>query len=91
MIDLAFRDFCAAINAGASCGACLGHARLASPYATFCAVDRPSDHPRRPKDYVPLDAFWQHCGYVKRPDLVATFEWKEIDEAQESPKTLTFG
>jgi GNAT superfamily N-acetyltransferase len=59
-------------------------------HATFCAVDRPRDHRRRPKDYVPLDAFWTHRGYVKLPDLVATFEWKEIGEAEESPKTLTF-
>jgi len=59
-------------------------------HATFCAVDRPADHPRRPKSYTPLDAFWTHRGYVKRPDLVATFAWKEIDEAEESPKTLTF-
>lgn len=59
-------------------------------YATFCAVDRPADHPRRPKDYVPLDAFWTRRGYAKHPDLVATFEWKELDEADESPKTLTF-
>jgi GNAT superfamily N-acetyltransferase len=59
-------------------------------HATFCAVDRTAGHPRRPKDYVPLDAFWTHRGYVRRPDLVATFEWKEIDEAEESPKTLTF-
>ena len=59
-------------------------------YATFCAVDRPANHPRRPKDYAPLDAFWTHRGYVKRPDLVCTFEWKEIEEADESPKTLTF-
>ena len=59
-------------------------------HATFCAVDRPADHPRRPKSYTPLDAFWTHRGYVKGPDLVATFAWKEIDEAEESPKTLTF-
>jgi GNAT superfamily N-acetyltransferase len=59
-------------------------------HATFCAVDRPPGDPRRPKDYVPLDAFWTHRGYVKLPDLVATFEWKEIGEAEESPKTLTF-
>lgn len=59
-------------------------------HATFCAVDRPADHPRRPKDYVPLDTFWTRRGYVRRPDLVATFSWKEIDEADESPKTLTF-
>ncbi len=59
-------------------------------HATFCAVDRPADHPRRPKGYAPLDAFWIHRGYAKRPDLVATFEWKELDEPAESPKTLTF-
>ena len=59
-------------------------------HATFCAVDRPADHPRRPKGYVPLDAFWTHRGYARRPDLVATFDWKEIGEAEESPKTLTF-
>jgi GNAT superfamily N-acetyltransferase len=63
---------------------------LGFPHATFCAVDRPPDHPRRPRDYQPLDAFWMKRGYVKRPDLVATFSWKEIDEAEESPKTLTF-
>jgi GNAT superfamily N-acetyltransferase len=59
-------------------------------YATFCAVDRPADHPRRPKTYVPLDAFWTRRGYARRPDLAATFEWKELDEADETPKTLTF-
>lgn len=59
-------------------------------YATFCAVDRPADHPRRPKDYVPLDRFWTHRGYQKRPELVATFSWKELDEPEESAKTLTF-
>ena len=59
-------------------------------YATFCAVDRPIDHPRRPRDYVPLDAFWTHRGYVKHPELVATFTWKEVDAAEETPKTMTF-
>lgn len=59
-------------------------------HATFCAVDRPATHARRPKDYVPLDAFWTHRGYVRRPELVATFEWKEVGETEETPKTLTF-
>ncbi len=59
-------------------------------HAAFCAVDRAADHPRRPQGYVPLDAFWTRRGYAKRSDLVATFAWKEIDEAKESPKTLTF-
>jgi GNAT superfamily N-acetyltransferase len=59
-------------------------------YATFCAVNRPADHPRRPQGYVPLDAFWQKRGYVKRTDLVTTFEWKEIGERDETRKHLTF-
>ena len=59
-------------------------------YATFCAVDRPMTHAHRPRDYVPLDAFWTHRGYVRRPELVATFEWKEVGEAEETPKTLIF-
>jgi GNAT superfamily N-acetyltransferase len=59
-------------------------------YAAFCAVDRPTEHPMRPKDYVPLDAFWTHRGYVRHPELIATFSWKEIGETEETPKTLTF-
>lgn len=58
--------------------------------STFCAVDRPADHPLRPAGYRPLDVFWQSQGYVKRPDLQATFVWKETGEEAESPKTLTF-
>jgi GNAT superfamily N-acetyltransferase len=59
-------------------------------HATFCAVDRPTTHARRPKDYVPLDAFWTHRGYVKRPELVCTFEWKEVGAVDETAKTMTF-
>lgn len=58
--------------------------------STFCAVDRPPGHPLCPPDYRPLDTFWQEQGYTKRPELQATFTWKEIGEATESPKTLTF-
>ncbi|RYD31361.1 MAG: hypothetical protein EOP85_22845 [Verrucomicrobiaceae bacterium] len=56
----------------------------------FCAVDRADDHPLRPVDYRPLDSFWESRGYLKHPDLQATFSWKETGEEQESPKTLTF-
>ena len=59
-------------------------------YTTFCAVDRPPNHPMRPADYVPLDGLWTKQGYVKHPELQATFVWKEIGEDSESPKTLTF-
>jgi len=67
------------------------HARsLGLTRCAFCAVDRPADDPRRPPDYRPLDGFWQSRGYVKHPELQATFEWKEIGETAASPKTLTF-
>lgn len=59
-------------------------------HTTFCAVDRPPDHPLRPPDHVPLDGFWQSLGYIRHPELQATFHWKEINETAESPKTLTF-
>lgn len=64
--------------------------RLGARWTGFCAVDRSSDDPRRPAGYRPLDTFWETRGYTKRPDLQATFVWKEIGEAEESPKTLTF-
>ena len=56
--------------------------------AAFCAVVRPENHPARPRDYVPLDEFWTHRGYAKRPDLVSTFSWKDIGERDESEKPM---
>ena len=58
--------------------------------SAFCAVDRPAAHPLRPAGYRPLDEFWRSQGYTKRPELQTTFEWKEIGEEIESPKTLIF-
>jgi GNAT superfamily N-acetyltransferase len=56
----------------------------------FCAVERPPDHPRRPADYVPLDAFWNRRGFVKHPELHTTFSWQDLDENKESPKPMMF-
>ncbi|MEZ5535017.1 MAG: GNAT family N-acetyltransferase [Thiolinea sp.] len=56
----------------------------------FCAVDRPPDHPLRPADYTPLDAFWQNRGYRKQDKIQAHFRWKDIDQPQETEKTMTF-
>lgn len=58
--------------------------------ATFCAVERPDDDERRPKDYTPLDAIWTHFGYVKHPEIATTYEWCEIGETTQSPKPMTF-
>jgi GNAT superfamily N-acetyltransferase len=64
--------------------------KLGARRTAFCAVNRAPDHSLRPTDYRPLDDFWKAQGYTKRPDLQATFVWKEIGEPSESPKTLTF-
>ena len=42
-------------------------------HSAFCAVVRPPDHPLRPKDYVPLDAFWGRRGYDRADGMTAHF------------------
>ncbi len=56
----------------------------------FCGVVRPADHPARPADYQPLDEFWKHRGYSRRDDLVATFSWRDIGAAAETPKPMVY-
>lgn len=63
---------------------------LGATLTTFCAVDRPSDHPHRPQPYSPLDTFWQARGYTRQPALTTTFSWKDIDQAEETAKPMTF-
>lgn len=56
----------------------------------FCAVERELNHPRRPKDWKPLDSYWERMGYHKHPELKAYYTWKEIDEEIETPKPMMF-
>lgn len=63
---------------------------LQKTFASFCAVDRPADHPLRPAGYQPLHAFWQKEGYRKLADVRARLFWKDIDQEAESEKPLTF-
>lgn len=60
------------------------------PLCCFCAVQRPEDHPMKPAEYVPLDAFWGKRGYVRRPDLVASFSWRDIGDAAETAKPMVY-
>jgi hypothetical protein len=53
-------------------------------------VQRPLDHPARPPDAEPLDAFWRRRGYTERPDLVCTMRWRDVGDAEESDHRLTF-
>ncbi|MGZ8240915.1 MAG: GNAT family N-acetyltransferase [Methylobacter sp.] len=59
-------------------------------HITFCCVERPIDHPRRPADYVPLDKFWNKRGYFKHPELRTTYSWKDLDDINETPKPMIF-
>ncbi|CAI8867694.1 GNAT family acetyltransferase [Methylococcus capsulatus] len=69
-----------------------GHARRLGKfdYCAFCCVQRPDDHPLRPADYVPLYAIWSRFGYVKHPELVTTYAWKDVDQAEETEKPMVF-
>lgn len=59
-------------------------------HAGFCAVVRPADHPDRPADYVPLDAFWTRRGYAPVPGMIGTFHWQDHGEAAESGKPMQY-
>ena len=51
---------------------------------------RPPDHPKKPSDYVPHDAFWTKRGFVKQPELRAESAWLDLGDAQETPKPMVF-
>lgn len=59
-------------------------------YLTFCAVQRPANHPLRPADYVPLDDFWRKRGYQAQPKLTSAFSWQDVGENMESLKPMQF-
>ena len=60
-------------------------------HSTFCRVVRPDDHPLKPPDYRPLDPFWKKRGYAPVDGLIATYHWKDIDQAeQEKPHAMQF-
>jgi GNAT superfamily N-acetyltransferase len=67
----------AALAAGATC-------------ATFCAVQRPADHPLRPPAYRPLDDFWAGRGYAPVEGLVTSLDWLDVGEASETPHSMQF-
>ncbi|MGY6631651.1 MAG: GNAT family N-acetyltransferase [Wenzhouxiangella sp.] len=64
--------------------------RLGARLTTFCAVQRPDDHPLRPANYRSLHPFWHKRGYRQRPELTTRFRWQDVDESAESAKTMVF-
>jgi GNAT superfamily N-acetyltransferase len=59
-------------------------------FTCFCAVQRAADHPARPANYVPHDAFWSKRGYTKRPDVTAEFVWRDLGDSAETAKSMVF-
>ena len=47
---------------------------------TFCAVQRPSDHPMKPDAYRENNPFWIKRGYKKAAGMVAELSWEQIDQ-----------
>lgn len=58
--------------------------------ACFAAVVRADDHPARPTDYTPLDAFWTRRGYALVPGLTTQLSWKEQGEEVERVNAMQY-
>jgi GNAT superfamily N-acetyltransferase len=56
----------------------------------FASVIRSKDHPRRPADYSPLNAFWAKRGYQRIEGLETSFSWRDIGDEAETAKPMEF-
>jgi GNAT superfamily N-acetyltransferase len=66
------------------------HARaLGLTTATFCAVVRHANDPRKPAGYTPLDGFWTKRGYTHHPQLSCVMRWREVEDDRETPHALS--
>lgn len=63
--------------------------KLGFEQTTFCSVVRPDDHPLKPINYRPNDAFWMKRGYSKQ-DFSCQMSWLDRNEAKETKKLLQF-
>ncbi len=68
------------------------HARSSGNFelSCFCSVERGENHPAKPANYRPNDAFWLKRGYVKEPSLQSIMDWPDIGETSSSPKKMIF-
>ncbi len=58
-------------------------------YTTFMTVDRPDDHPCKPKNFKPVDEIWQHFGYKLLPDMKVSMGWLQVDTETKTLNTLS--
>jgi GNAT superfamily N-acetyltransferase len=57
---------------------------------SFCAVERPDDHPLRPPGHRALTGFWTARGYRRHADLACTLDWREVGGTHEVGHRLAF-
>ncbi|MFA7405306.1 MAG: GNAT family N-acetyltransferase [Pelobacteraceae bacterium] len=46
---------------------------------TCATVERPDDHPLRPRDYTPITRFLSRTGFVRLSGVTTRFTWRETD------------
>ena len=46
---------------------------------TCATVERPDDHPLRPRDYIPMTRFLARTGFSRLSEVTTSFTWREID------------
>lgn len=56
----------------------------------FNTVQRPENHSKRPRDYLPLDTFWKKRGYIEHPEIITQRSWIDIDDKEPSFKPLIY-
>lgn len=56
----------------------------------FSAVIRPADHPARPDDHRPLDAFWRNRAYRRMEGLTTVYGWKDVGDEAETEKPMEY-
>lgn len=67
------------------------HAKqLGFKHTVFCSVIRPDDHPLKPADYRPNDAFWLKREYKKLNEQTCNMSWLDRNESTETSKELVF-
>ncbi len=59
-------------------------------FTTFCTIQRPPNHPLRPRGYKPLDEYWREHGYERLQDLSCELSWIDTGKGHPSPKKLIF-
>lgn len=63
--------------------------QLGAKYMSFCAVNRPNNHPEKPTNYRSLTPLFKRLGYTKT-NVIAEFEWTDVGDTQPTHKPMQF-